>query len=143
MKTKCYPKLCQDKPNEKEMLFPKLYNALEQNATIFDDCEGNGLRYNIKTKTGFMNIQVEMEYVWEMIELDIFAVKGELLLNEEDPRYQEFDGRFVSELDIQDQGSLGSVTLFSNGRIIDTAKDGDMVKTVLEWIEYRLDVYHW
>lgn len=114
-----------------------LYDALENASPIFDDCEGNGLRYDIKTKLGYVNIQIDMEYSSNIIKFDIFKVLGEPVIpeNEDPQRIAEFGG-YVSELDM-DEGPISNVTLQNNGKINKTG-DGDMVKLVLEEIESRL-----
>ena len=119
------------------MLFPKLLNALEDASPIFDDCEGNGLRYDILTKEGYVNIQIDTEYTQNIITFDIFKVLGEPVTpeNEDQQRIQEFGG-YVSELDM-DTGAISKVTLERNGKIRKTG-DGDLVKLVLEEIEKRL-----
>ena len=121
------------------MLFDSLYNALENQSKIFDDCEGNGLRYDIPTKIGYVNIQVNMEYGNNTIEFDIFKVKGTPLTpeNEDLERIAEFGG-YVSELDIGD-GYISRVSLMRNG-YVQAWEDSDTVKEVLEEMERRFHV---
>ena len=121
------------------MLFKKLYKALETSSRILDDCEGNGLRYDINTKSGYVNIQINMEeYSSRIIKFDIFKVLGEPLTpsNENQSLIQEF-GAYVSELDME-TGVLSTITLYKDGQIHKTV-DSDLVKDVLDELETRLD----
>lgn len=116
------------------MLFKRLRKALEDLSPIFDDCEGNGLRYDINTSIGYVNILLDTEdETKNEIKFDIYKIVGTPLT----PENEDKTKTYVSELD-EETGILSTVSISRNGNVTNTGH-ADLVAEVINEIDKRLN----